>query len=851
MSPVQSQQASSPQASKRHSFHPIPNDRQCRALHKDGSDCREKLLQASHTLCPPHNQEYKKIYESYKLKEKRYVSIKIEEGEASTTERIGAKLAAGKETLELRDQVNRRFFNFSAQNRGHIKWILKLQSEVSDLGQKLAAREAREAASSSPPARTVRVIETTVYGSLLDPAVPMSRLSHLQPDSPVILLRKIVNATVAQLVQRIYSIVPALNDSSSVIFDKVSNTEREPDEQDIVLRFLFRELLLYKADADVLARATRTQSIDTFLRESFIEDLEYYLKFFEAFLEGRNDTLRLLRDAVCDYLLDPQSLSTTLLGAEVSTGEDSSRSMGIKGWDILFMDFHDIVGWWNIELFAIQFEDLVMVKSLIACLRYGQDDHGDDNVPTWYLPDEDVSQECVFAVLQGFIAVAKGFCEPDELSAETEKSIATEQETRCYLVGRMSKKDPMARQLAQELIERVARFQVLVYDREISELVSPPLTDKDPWIRRSRSTPTKKALSSTSWVTEWSLENILDDLKFLYDVRDRNMSRDYYEFIIIDRTPGRAFDILDVVADALSKLKGDMPLDQIIRQVIQKYFPAEEQDTCLKGVAQMDFGHATPPASQQYMGSRVRCWDVPGSVADMIRADSRVSSRVLCPSESRIIAKVSADLESHGVVALIPDYEPPRTSPIVMKGIDGLDDLYFAYDLGPIDESASRRKSLDLGLDTSGNNLVEFSQAYQHAHPSAVFAKGRINIHYCAWPAPMLTLLPHYSRLNFCTPEGRMYRWKALPFDVPLASLLWQCFVNLELNSKLPCVRLVQTTLVICAEDRDGAKASIKALLDIGKEHGWTFSIPPAASWTSDLKRLGLGTLWEGVRPAL
>ena len=96
-----------------------------------------------------------------------------------------------------------------------------------------------------------------------------------------------------------------------------------------------------------------------------------------------------------------------------------------------------------------------------------------------------------------------------------------------------------------------------------------------------------------------------------------------------------------------------------------------------------------------------------------------------------------------------------------------------------------------------------------------------------------------------------MYRWKALPFDIPMASRMWQFFVNGEINSKLPFVRLVQTTLVVCAEDRDGAKASLKALFDIGEKHGWTFSVPSPASWTTDVKRLGLGSLWEGVRPAL
>ncbi|KAI9781821.1 MAG: hypothetical protein M1816_002171 [Peltula sp. TS41687] len=601
MPPTHPQQNRSPKSAQRHSFRSLPADRRCRALHEDGSDCRGKLLHASHTLCPSHHQEYKKLHESYKRKEKYYDSIETREGEADTKDKIEAKLAAGKETLELRDQVNRWFFNPSAPDRGHNKWIMKLQSDVRGLERKLADGEAEESASSSPPAQKDRDTETKVFRPLLHPAIPMSALSHLPPDSPAIVLR-------------LYSTAPSLNDSSPVVLDEVSHAAREPDARDFVIRFLFRELLLYKADADVLARANRTQSIDTILRESSVQHLEHYLQFFRVFREGRDDTFCFLRDAVCHYLLDPQSSSTTLLGAAIAM-EDSPRRMNTEGWDVLWANFHDIVQWWDLERFAIRFEDLVVVKALIACLRYGSVDPGDDDVPNWYLPDQDVSQECVLAVIQGFIAVTKGFYDPGRPSAETEHGIAKERQTRCYLVGRMSRKDLLARQLAQELRERVARFQVLVYDREgetagTPRLVSPSPADQNPWIRRSRSAPTKEALGSQPWMIEWSLENILGDLELIHDLRDRNMARDYYEFIIIDRTPGRTFDILDVVADALSKLKGDLPYGRVFRQVIQKYVPAEEQDKYWEAVAQMDFVQTAQSASHQYLGNRVRCWDV-------------------------------------------------------------------------------------------------------------------------------------------------------------------------------------------------------------------------------------------------
>jgi hypothetical protein len=99
----------------------------------------------------------------------------------------------------------------------------------------------------------------------------------------------------------------------------------------------------------------------------------------------------------------------------------------------------------NLEYFAIKFEDLVLVKTLIACHRYGFGDcDDDDDASNWYSPDEDVSQEYKLAVLQGFIAVIKGISEPPKPAIEIENGIVKERQTRCYLVGRMSKDDTWA-----------------------------------------------------------------------------------------------------------------------------------------------------------------------------------------------------------------------------------------------------------------------------------------------------------------------------------------------------------------------------------------------------------------------
>ncbi|KAI0505125.1 hypothetical protein F5B22DRAFT_629029 [Xylaria bambusicola] len=43
-----------------------------------------------------------------------------------------------------------------------------------------------------------------------------------------------------------------------------------------------------------------------------------------------------------------------------------------------------------------------------------------------------------------------------------------------------------------------------------------------------------------------------------------------------------------------------------------------------------------------------------------------------------------------------------------------------------------------------------------------------------------------------------------LPFDIPLKLHIWQILVNSIINTRLPFVRLVQTALMIRAEEHEG-----------------------------------------------
>ncbi|KAK6509420.1 hypothetical protein TWF481_004165 [Arthrobotrys musiformis] len=521
--------------------------------------------------------------------------------------------------------------------------------------------------------------------------------------------------------------------------------------------------------------------------------------------------------------------------------------MSAKGWDILFLYFHDIVQWTNLGHFAFQFEDFLAVNTLIACHRYGNDP-GD--YPCWYSPEKDTGQECELAVLHGFIAVTKGSADPPIPPARVEGEIVRERELRCYLVGRMSKNDALALRLAEELNERVARLQVLLYDPELesgNRKPIPPCTAAgglvDTWITRSRTAPKKDAeqLSLQPWTIEWSLDDIFSRLAYINFAQYGSMARNYYEFIIIDRNPGREFDLLDIVADALQKLNTDPPSSELFRQVIQKYVPADEREKYLKEGNFDPVPQPFPPNQYNSHRARVRCWNAVESFRTIIEAARRDRPLTIYPLESRFISNIATGLESDGVITRVSDYELPCALPIVIRGTDGYDDIYFYYKLpSEIERNIPNLKLLR-------RDLLEFSKAYKRDYPDAVFARGRINVHYCAWP---LQMPPSFQGLNFQTPEGRIYRWKALPFDLPLASGHWQSIINSEINDKLPFACLVDTTLVVCAENRESVDANLEALFDIGKKFGWTFSIP-SSSWTPDFRRLGLGTLWEGVQPAL
>lgn len=817
----------------------------CAALSQDGKECPRTRKKPEYQYCRLHHQERNDLNGKYKQLEKEYTALVVGDTDVSDAV-LTEKIARGRQVIKLRDEVNRRFFSDSDGNRGHVRWILKLSKEVDTLEERLKMEkdETRDRVGPTQEDQTGPTIEPAesethrgefICRSLLSPDVPMSELDHLPDDSPVKVLKSNLAMLASTMRQRLYSIVPSLDDSSPVIYHGETGESCTPDVGDKVIRFVLREFILWKADTEVLALASKTDSIDKFLQHVPSETMEY-IKFFENL--GRADTLHLLRDAVCDYVLPSDSSTVTILGERIAT-DNETRKMTVEAWDILYQYFSDYVQWTNVEFFCFRFDDVLLIKRLIALKRY---------YPQWY---GGACEEQPFPVLLGFITVTEGSQDPLIPLSEKE-GVITATENRCYLFGRISKHDAMAAMFVQELLRRIAHYIVIVYETDRDGFKSPKVTgqtdvlDNNLWINRSRSADTHARLSQTSWSVKWSLENIRNDVDFLQSYRERNMIKDYVEILIIDRHPGRIFSLYSPVIDALMMLTNDPAEEDIMRSAIRQSIPEDEQtqwiNACSLEGASIEDRHV---GKIHYEGNRLRAWDVQQKQPDLISSSLKTKPSL---RDCRLICKTLDEMEASGVISQLKEPHKAYSRPTLLSGTDGLEDLYFHYDFGPIDEKALALGSL--GTSPAPDLLSRFAREFQAAHPDAVFAKGRISVHYCAWPMPAM-FPSSWGIPTFCTSEGYLYRWNFHPFDFPLSQRAWQSYVDKTMNGILPFARVVGTTLVVAAKSSGEAGKNLLLMIEATKQKGWKLIVPHTSTWTGDIDNLALSTLWVGISPAV
>lgn len=209
------------------------SNQRCHALFPGGSECHGALLNPKHPRCPTHQQEYEELYQIYKDTEKQYRDLDIDvNGSNEDNDRIKKKIALGKKTVESRTQMNHRFFS-APEDRGHIRWILKLSEEIEKLQGKInTARPEEDTEQSDRQQQPSRL----VYQSLLSPEVPFSALDHLPADSPVRTLKECLLTLTEGWIKHLYEIAPSLNDSlATIVNPEEPNTTREPDTGDHVM----------------------------------------------------------------------------------------------------------------------------------------------------------------------------------------------------------------------------------------------------------------------------------------------------------------------------------------------------------------------------------------------------------------------------------------------------------------------------------------------------------------------------------------------------------------------------------------------------------------------------------------
>jgi uncharacterized protein YchJ len=200
-------------------------------------------------------------------------------------------------------------------------------------------------------------------------------------------------------------------------------------------------------------------------------------------------------------------------------------------------------------------------------------------------------------------------------------------------------------------------------------------------------------------------------------------------------------------------------------------------------------------------------------------------------------------MEKLGIISVLKRFEPSYGHPVVLHGTDGHEDLYFAYDIDRMEERTPLRVEDD--PCKLSDSLAAFCRRFKAEHTDAVFAKGRIHVHYCAWPmAPPKPIPP------FRTVDGYIYGWRAFPFDYPFSSHLWQLHVQKVLNSKFSFVHFYQTTFIISASHPRGAAENLKTLILAAEREGWRLSVPEPQEWTADIDELDASTLWKGIPPA-
>lgn len=122
-----------------------------------------------------------------------------------------------------------------------------------------------------PPVSRRKKNEAKYIVPLLSPTVPMESLSHLPRGHPAVMMKQGYSLTLGTHIDKLYSIAPSLNKSPIFQRDPADRSRpRRPDAGDRVVRFVFREFIAWRGDAETSADATETDSIASFPQDPWV-----------------------------------------------------------------------------------------------------------------------------------------------------------------------------------------------------------------------------------------------------------------------------------------------------------------------------------------------------------------------------------------------------------------------------------------------------------------------------------------------------------------------------------------------------------------------------------------------------
>ena len=661
----------------------------------------------------------------------------------------------------------------------------------------------------------------------------MEELNDLDPDHPLLVVKRFMTEMADSLVNKLVEIVPALDDSPHVAANQHDPSAMASETGDKIIRTWFRRLVVARGRPDELNLASRKTSIIEFLRSGVeVEELRRYVEYFE---EVDINALRHLRRAISDTFLAKDRPHITVLGGSVSI-EDVADQLSTETWDMVFGFFKDVIPWELLPCLYLNFSDTAHMSKLLMLGRYGQ---GED-----WCPEENPLHDCELGTYLGFVLSTQGSCDPPAPTIVAEGQGLRETEHRNSVAGRMSTNNPLAEPFLLELRRRTRLYLVVAWKGADLDKVFYQ-SNGDFTLKRTRTARTHGDLPATPWDVQWDLDSVKNDLRHQRLLLGETYE-DYWQFLIVDRISCQPFVLLQVVGEILVQLSGQPSIQKIVEDVIREVVPSEEQETYLQASGAAFDGRisGTRSTNMEYEGNRSRCWDTESLLPELLY--SRKGTKV--PIDyARFITALCANLESKGTIRIMEEFTPPQGVACAFPSSDGKLDLYMDYrGLIATMKAGGLPSSFDLPPD---DFLLYFAQVFKRDNANAIFTKGSVVTHYCAWPMDAVGSSTR-GLPNFTTPEGHIYEWVKMPFDYPLSTKIWQCYLRNHFHECAAFSSFHLTTFVICAIDTQDAAKKVTHLHEVAEKHGLKLSIPPVSLWVDQYERTGLEKLYNGVRPA-